>query len=441
MPTACKPPRTALAAWIKKIRNPGSGRWLRLLLLSLVLFLINPLFTRAQGFFEVTDQDVTFRFGEQITFRATIITDPPVDEVLLFFRPDGPYDTHTKRVPIDASGQAVYIHELAQDPVPPFSTIHYWFQLETLSGEAQVSSSDSFDYIDNRFEWRILQDPPFRVFWYNGDAIFAQQVADTAQTGLRQLSDMLSDESFDLTAALAGKSLDIYVYSAISDLQSALSVGGPTWIAGHADPELGVALVSLPPGPEQALEIERQVPHEITHILLYTRYGPGYHSLPVWLNEGMASVSEFYRNLNYQILLDNAVENDIMIPLEDLCDGFPAGASRVIQAYAESTDFTRYLVQEYGNRDLRALFQAYADGKSCQRGVEEVYGTSLTELEREWRSAELGEDTLANLMPWFALPVIILGPLILITVLFARRSRPRTQPDHPDAPTPRGSAP
>jgi hypothetical protein len=388
----------------------------------------------------VVEPDVDYIFGEQITFRATIKADPPVDEVLLFFRPDGPYDTHTQRVPIDASGQAVYIHELTQDPLPPFSTVHYWFQLDTISGEAQVSSSDSFVYTDNRFDWRIIQDPPFRVFWYTGDAIFAQKVADTAQTGLRQLSDMLSDESFDLTASLAEKTLDIYVYSAISDLQSALAVGGPSWIAGHADPELSVALVSLPPGPEQSLEMERQVPHEIAHILLYTRYGPGYHSLPVWFNEGLASVSERYTNLNYQILLESAVENETLIPLEDLCDGFPAGASQVIQAYAESTGFTRYLVQEYGNRDLRSLLQAYTDGKSCLRGVEEVYGKPLEQLEREWRSATLGENTLVNLVPWFALPVIMLGPLVFIAVLFARRRGPHSKPENPDDTAPQQPA-
>jgi hypothetical protein len=415
---------------------PGRGRWWLYMLVGLFLCLPGAKITYAQDVFNVIDPDVDYKFGEQITFMATIEADPAVKEVLLFFRPDGPYDTHTQWVPIDASGRAVYIHELSQDSLPPFSTVHYWFQLETTSGEAQVSSSDSFFYEDNRFEWRSIQDPPFRVHWYTGDAIFAQKVADTAHTGLRQLSGILSDESFDLASGLAEKNLDIYIYSTISDLQSALAIGGPSWIAGHADPELGVALVSLPPGPEQTLEMERQVPHEIAHILLYTRFGPGYHSLPVWLNEGMASVTELYPNLNYQTLLSSAVENNTLIPMKDLCQGFPAGASRVIQAYAEAAGFTRYLIQEYGNRDLRSLFQAYADGKSCQRGVEEVYGVPLEQLEREWRSVALGENSLANLMPWFALPVIILGPLVLIAGLFVRRRTPRPRPDNTEDPIP-----
>ncbi len=440
MPTARWPFLPVIFLPARQTAAFAARRWRRSVFLSLLLSLVFLTAVRGQAEFEVIDPKADFDFGERITFRATIKADPPVDEVLLFFRPEGPYETFSRRVPIDASGQAVYIHELAGTTLPPFSTVHFWFQLETASGEQQVSSSSSFIYEDDRFDWRVLQDPPFRVHWYTGDAIFAQKVADTAHLGLRKLNEMLSDEAFDLSAALAARGLDIYVYSTISDLQFALAMGGTSWIAGHADPELGVALVSLPPGPEQTLEMERQVPHEIAHIALYTRYGPGYYSLPVWLNEGLASVSELYPNLNYQILLDSAAENKVLIPLEDLCDGFPAGASQVVQAYAESTAFTGYLVQEYGNRNLQALLQAYADGKSCLRGAEEVYAKSLTQLDREWRSAALGENSLVELLPWFAIPLIILAPLLLAAVLFARRAANRPGSEDAGSPPEQGSS-
>ena len=50
----------------------------------------------------------------------------------------------------------------------------------------------------------------------------------------------------------------IYVYQNPRDLQSALLFNQHTWVAGHTSPHLGVILVSITPGLDQQLEMERQ---------------------------------------------------------------------------------------------------------------------------------------------------------------------------------------
>ena len=93
---------------------------------------------------------------------------------------------------------------------------------------------------------------------------------------------------------------------------------------------------------------------------------------------------------------------------------FTPDATQVLQlAYAESTAFTRYLQQIYGNEKLDSLVQTYADGQGCLQSIEIVFGASLPELEMHWRQAMFHEDasqiTWGDTFPFF----IILGMAML----------------------------
>ncbi len=72
----------------------------------------------------------------------------------------------------------------------------------------------------------------------------------------------------------------IYVYRDPADLQSALSLVQQSWVAGHANPDLGIILLSIPDSPSQRMELERQIPHELMHLLLYQKTVDSYTSLP-----------------------------------------------------------------------------------------------------------------------------------------------------------------
>ena len=95
----------------------------------------------------------------------------------------------------------------------------------------------------------------------------------------------------------------IYVYNTANDLKGALP-GTQSWIAGQSAPDLGVILLSIPIGPEDQLELERQLPHELMHVLLYRLLGEKTANLPAWLVEGLASISEIYPNPEYAAALD-----------------------------------------------------------------------------------------------------------------------------------------
>jgi hypothetical protein len=208
---------------------------------------------------------------------------------------------------------------------------------------------------------------------------------------------------------------------------AALSSSNKKWLAGHADPDLGIILVSIPPGPDQQLEIERQIPHELAHVMLYYTDANTYANLPAWLNEGLASLVELYHDPDYPPLLQSAYESGALLPIATLCQDFPTETQSARLAYAESASFTKYLYDQFGTTGINRLMAAYSSGIECQLAVRRALGTDLPLLEGRWRQAEFSQQavqtTLHGYFPWIILlGLILVGPLLLMVVILHQKS-------------------
>jgi hypothetical protein len=360
---------------------------------------------------QVSTPEVDYTYGEGITFTAKLQSEEPVEEAHLFVRAEGQTEAWVIPADLDSQGNLKASYDVNQYPLAVFSEVFYRFRIAPKSGDPIQSQEFSFFYEDNRFDWQTLVDEPFEVHWYLGDTIFAQEVLNTAQAGRLRVQSFLPLST--------PNRIDIYVYDSAQDLQSTLNLSGQTWIAGHADPDLGMIMVSLPPGPEQQLEMERQIPHELMHVMLYETTGGGYDNLPAWFIEGLASISELYPNPDYAVLLDNAHQNDGLIPIIALCNVFPRDASSALLAYAESASFTRYLFSRFGTPGLEELRLQYAAGLACENGAEQAFEVTLNRLEFQWRRETFTTQGLSNMFaelgPWVLILVAILAaPVVLV---------------------------
>jgi hypothetical protein len=354
-------------------------------------------------------QNVDYTFGGLLNFHQFFPADAPVQAAQVFFRSQGDTQTFSGDMTLNGS-EAYYTHNLTNQPLRAFSTVEYWYYITPQSGEPYYTEPQSFDYLDNRYQWQSLEDELFRVHWYVGDAEFGQSLMDAAHAGLERAEKLLQLGE--------QQQVDTYVYGSGKEMQSTLRLGGLNWVAGHADPEMNVMMVSLPPGPDQRRETERQIPHELMHILLYQAVGEEYDNLPTWFKEGVASANELRPNPDYYLILERAVEQNALIPLDQLCASFPQDSS-VYLAYAESDSFVRYLHQKYGSAGLSDLMNSYAAGGGCEYGSQTALGLTLERLENNWQREILGESAgltaLVNMLPWlFVLLVVILVPLLLM---------------------------
>ena len=361
-----------------------------------------------------------YTFGKQATFQARFVSGEALEKATFFIQIEG--ESRRFDATVTASGNITVTLDMSQLPVRAFSKNPYWFEATLTNGSILDSDKSIFDYVDNRFDWQVRDAPPFSVHWYEGDTDFAQSIIDIANAGLERVESLVTLPE--------PKPIDIYAYSSAGDMQVALDLSEQKWVAGHADPDLGVMVVWLPIGPEQRLLMEQRIPHELMHIMLYQDTQQGYTNLPTWLNEGLASVAELYPNPDYLILLENASQKKSFLAMSSLCRAFPRDVSGTQLAYAQAASFTRYLQQQYGTSSLEKLVSAYADGLSCERGIQSVFGNTLTKLERDWRSATFGENAVANafsnLLPWLVLMgLALVAPIGL--VLRGWRKRPAAQ--------------
>ena len=403
---------------IRQSARSTSARFFFIIVLTLTYVPLRAAF--AQEAVEVLESQTTYSFGDRLTFQARFQSSSPIKSVYVLFDAQG--ETHTEPVPatINPDGSVVCEVDLAANPLRPFSEVRYRYHLTLSDGRTVTTPTYTFAYTDNRFTWQELNEGAFTVSWYQGDINMAQSALDVAQSGFVHVKSILNGSTVD-------EPIHFYIYASARDLQGVLEPSGGNLYAGHADPELDVALINLPPGPDQQNQMEQRIPHELMHIMLYRATKDGYKNLPVWLNEGLASVVELYPNPDYQVLLDNAYQADNLLPVASLCEGFPRDASNTILAYAESASFTRYLYETYGVKGINGLMTNYANGLACQPGLQKALGTTIAQAEREWRGAVFSENhvekSLASLAPWFVVLIAVLAGPIGFTLSLSRRKR------------------
>ena len=401
------------------LKNPWrSWRSLRLIFLFVVAAyaLGSAKQTAAQGGIVLENVEAVVVFGEQITFNATIQASQPIQNASIVILDEGHGIAYVQPLIIDADGGTQFVFDARQNALRPFTFIRWHYEFAFTDGAVFQSETFSIRNDDNRFAWQRLESGGLRVFWYAGDSNFAENALNAALAGVRVINELFP---VDLN-----QPIDIFIYPSQNDLAF---LGAETWTAGHANPALGVVLVAVEPGLEQSLHMNQRIPHELMHVLFYRHIGAGYNDLPAWLREGLATLVEINPTVEYDRALLDASARGTLIPLLELCASFPTQPDSAFLAYAESRSFVTYLRNTFGVSKLIELARAYADGVTCERGTELVYGTSFEQLEVRWRGATLEENVwglaLRNMIPYMIICAMVLGIPLLIGFNAMRRKK------------------
>jgi len=385
--------------------------------LLMLIILANNLLPAQPGQVSITDLGVSYVFGEHMSFQARILSIDPIQDVFLFVQPEE-QDSVAEKMTLSGPGELSYTYDLHQNPLPPFSKITYWYRVVLTDGTQEDSGKTVFAYEDNHFTWQQLEQDGFQVNWVDGDQVFGQTALNTAKAGLESAHKFLPGNP--------PSPLRIFIYPTSADLQTALQASQVSWIAGHASPKLGIIMVTITPGAEQRMDMEREIPHEIMHMVESQAAGDGYARLPTWLTEGTASLAELYPNPDFQRSLSKAAETGNLIPLNLLCNGFSHEASSAFLSYAESISFVQFLSDRFGSSGLQTLVHKYQDGLGCSEGVQAAFGVSFDQLEARWKQEVLGinAQVLAwkNLSPYLLLSLLIFLPPIGLGLWNRRKS-------------------
>jgi hypothetical protein len=376
------------------------------LLVMSISALLNAYPAQGQAGIELENVEASYRFGEQILFHATIKASVAIQSVSIVISDEAQGIRHVEALDLQADGSTEFRFDTKQHVLRPFTTVTWNYQFTLPDGSFIQSQPSSLRYADNRFQWQTLEAGTLRLNWYSGDAVFGQAALEAAQAGLGAISNLL-------TLNLA-QPVEIFIYASEEDLRGTLVLGGEDWVAGHADPALGVVMVVIEPGPEQTITMEQRIPHELMHVMLYRSIGAGYRNIPAWLREGTATLTEVYPNAEYERVLTGAAADNHLIAMKDLCTAFPTDRGQAFLAYAESGSFTKYLHDTYGSSGLLNLVSSYASGVDCEHGTERPFGVSLSSLEGRWRASVLGQNALLSTLRNISSYLVLLCLVLLI---------------------------
>ena len=390
-----------------------------ILILIVTLGLLHPIAHSAAQTNGVTFSalDASYQFADHLTFSATAAGDAPITQATVFFQSGSqppyshPADPFTPGTPLSLTATI----NLAETSLIPFSTVSYWWEATDQAGNHARSEIKTLPYVDNRFAWQDRTSGPVRVHWYQGDSGFGSAAGSAAADVIPRLQQQTGREP--------PSPIDVYIYASVDDLRSAVELAGREWLGGQARPELGVVLVAIPPGESARLQMRRDIPHELSHLMTFVATTPNYTSVPRWLDEGLATLNEGEPNSTQALAVQEAAANNRLIALESLCGAFPTDASAALLAYGQSRNVVQQIIDEYGSVGIQALLTAYRDGATCAGGVERALNTTLTGLDLKWRAqlqpiASSGNPDSApaasGIMPWLLLIAVLALPLVVI---------------------------
>ena len=335
---------------------------------------------------------------------ATVKSPSAIQDASILILDESRGTTDVEPLTVQADGRTEFQYDARRNNLRPFGRLSWSYRFSLPDGSTTTSEVYSTRYEDNRFDWQTLETDMLRVHWYGSSVAFGQALLESAQAGLESASRLIP--------VRPEQPVDFYIYASLSDLRSTLIPGSQEWIAGHADPSLGVIMVAIEPGPAQETTMQQRIPHELMHILLYRALGNGYSLLPAWLSEGTAGLAEMISNTSYDSALQSAVARSDWIPLNSLCGSFPDDTDRAFLAYAESRSFVAYIDETYSTSGLFKLASVYANGVSCEDGPALAFGVPLTSLEKNWQATMTGQEplppALENITPYLVLLCLML---------------------------------
>lgn len=353
----------------------------------------------------IDNVNVTYQFARSIDITAEVPEMSAVSQVNIYFQTDTGARLQTSAT-VTSDGKLTGYLNLLNSPYKVFDRIYYWFEITYTDGQKAITPSYWFDYYDNRFTWQRSETKWFIVYNIPSSPISADEIQSIALSSLKYATKILA-VSPELPMVL-------YVYPDVDSLSSALGMTSSEWAAAEARPEIGVIMVSTSDNGDEKQDLERQIPHELTHILEYAITGDDYTNAPKWLLEGLATLAENSEDKTDQRLLADAHREGELLPLSEICSSFPPEYSRSALAYAESASFVRYLRQTYGNDSLITLLENSANAANCDQLMQATYGKDLTTLESDWIGTTLmlsivNRSSIEYWLLVLVIPVVLLG--------------------------------
>ena len=349
------------------------------IILDLSLLTVTTAFTNLRAI--VTNNEAVLNFPESVTFSATVTSDSEILSIVLEYGNEQQTcgEVIAKAFPKFSPGKTVeaeWTWEMRQSgSLPPGASLWWRWRITDADSNETLSETKTTTWLDDVHNWQSMNNGDFlRLHWYEGDQIFAIDLAKSAYNGL-QFNETQS-------GLKAEAPINIYIYADTNDLQDAI-LYEPSWTGGQAFPDQDIVILGISPSD---LDWGRDaIVHELTHVLVGHQTFSCLGDVPTWLNEGLAVYSEGELEPASQRQLEDAIRSDTLLTVRSLSGGFSEVADKANLAYTQSYSLTKFLIESYGQEKMTALLLSLRDGLSIDSALLQTYGFDIDGLEDAWR--------------------------------------------------------
>jgi len=230
-------------------------------------------------------------------------------------------------------------------------------------------------------EWLEAKSSHFIVYYKDAKESFINRVIEKSEGYYDKIADDLGFRRYNFW--LWDNRAKIYIYNDADDYQ--VSTGQPAWSSGSAIPK--DKIIRTFPGANDFFD--RILPHEMGHIIFREFVGFDNNAVPVWLDEGVASLEEGSKYSSANMLVKQAIRNEDFIGLKELAGLNPhlmPDDKSVNLFYAESASIAGFLIKEFGKDSFVLFCQNLRDKKDLERSISYVYPfRNIDELSRAWQ--------------------------------------------------------
>ncbi|MGH2533897.1 MAG: peptidase MA family metallohydrolase [Thermomicrobiales bacterium] len=329
--------------------------------------------------YEPDANEATTRFPESIAFSLRGATPFELERVELLYS-IADHSTLRMATPTFESGPTIDItHELdlVVNFIPIGVDVTYQWRLTGTDGSVAETETESFLWKDDRFDWQLVTNDQVTVYSYNGNDAFSDLILESAQGTIDRLRTEFGVDEVP--------PVRIWAYRSAEDFRGTQLSNSESWIAGTAYPQYRVILAVLPEG--DRYEVERIVPHEISHQVLYEATRNPFNTTPIWLDEGLAVLSQEVGDEDFPALVQNAADRGRLFSVRALIASPPLDPADATLYYAESQSVVQFIIDHFGAEKIAALIDAYRLGISHDEAAERALGVDLDELDRLWKES------------------------------------------------------
>ncbi len=293
--------------------------------------------------------------------------------------------------------------------------ITYWLDVTDTAGNQLLTPKQRFWYEDTRFEWSSLEDGGVTVYYYGGADGKARAVLQAAKDTQTKIGTLLGLEAQPFRVMLYNSSRDI-----IGAQRPELSATRSRELIRVGVAYSGEDLVQVL-GVGGSFGLSDTARHEIAHLFMHWAGG---NNVPAWINEGLAVWSQDDPGREYRSSLQRALQANELLLIRGM-DNFPGKSDQNILAYGQSWHVVNWMIETYGPEKMGRLLGAIKAGDGARRGIQDIYGLDIDQLDAKWRTA-IGA-------PPRSYERVVPTPIALPTIPSIDTASPQQQPSRGDS--------